>query len=149
MINGQIAYLQSNPTISYSYGTTALLTCNPNFSPIGSTNSYCSGGMWSPSIGKFSRLNNLHLRLGSCQYLNAQGTLGGVPTFGETGAGVFTRAGCSALPTPSNGQIVYSTGVTGGLLPSGTTANLICTPGFTITSGMATVTCQVNATAFL
>ncbi|KAI6182831.1 Sushi domain protein [Aphelenchoides bicaudatus] len=133
-LNGQISYLQTRRETCCASGSTAILTCSPGFNPVGSTSAYCSGSLWSPSIG-------------TCQQFGSSLGLGGVPTVGGIGFpgtnnGGIAGATCPALPVATNGQITYSMGGIIGPFPSGSTATLFCNPGFSINSGVASASCQ-------
>ncbi|KAI6203331.1 Aromatic-L-amino-acid decarboxylase [Aphelenchoides besseyi] len=135
--NGQVTYLQANPAQPYSSGTTAILTCNINFSPQGSSSAYCSGSLWSPSLGTCMPVNNNN---------GIGGFPGSSPGFGN-GIGGIGGATCPAMIAVLNGQLQYSNSQSGTLGPfqSGTSVSLQCNPGFMSSTGMNSATCQNGA----
>ncbi|KAI6241426.1 Sushi SCR CCP domain containing protein, protein [Aphelenchoides fujianensis] len=132
--NGQVNYIQANPSQPYASGTTAFLICNPGFSPQGAPSSlvapYCTGNLWSPSLG-------------SCQSTGGIGGIGN-PGLGGIGGigGIGGQGTCPAMLAPLNGQLTYSMGGNLGPFPSGTTVSLVCQPGFVSNSGLTTASCQ-------
>ncbi|KAI1728388.1 sushi repeat (SCR repeat) domain-containing protein [Ditylenchus destructor] len=120
-LNGVINYMQTNPSLQYSSGTTALLQCNIGYTVSGSSSAVCNNGIWSPTIG-------------TC----IQGGFGGITTFpGSFGTG----GACLAMLAPLNGHLSYSTGGVTGPFTSGTSVSVICNGGFTI-SGSQSAVCQ-------
>lgn len=81
--------------------------------------------------------------MGICQQLGSTG-LGGVATVGGSGINGIPGATCVAFPPVVNGQLIYSMGGTIGPFQSGTTATLTCNIGFTVNTGIASASCQVN-----
>uniref|UniRef100_A0A1I7RY11 Sushi, von Willebrand factor type A, EGF and pentraxin domain-containing protein 1 n=1 Tax=Bursaphelenchus xylophilus TaxID=6326 RepID=A0A1I7RY11_BURXY len=124
VINGQINYIQSNPTSLYSSGTTAILTCNSDFTPIGSSSSYCSGTAWTPPLGQ------------------CQSTVNGMNPQGVTGLTGFGGSTCLPMIATLNSNIVYSSGSTAGPFPTGTTATLLCNIGYSSQTSTITSLCQ-------
>ncbi|KAH7726912.1 Protein F36H2.3 e [Aphelenchoides avenae] len=123
-LNGQVNYIQSNGQVPYSSGTTAMLVCNAGYMPSGSTTSYCSGSVWSPTIGQCT--------------LGGTGGFGGIGGVG--GVGGLGGVNCLGMGVPLNGQLSYTQGGTLGPYPSGTSVTVMCNPGFTV-SGTPTAVC--------
>ncbi|KAL3112894.1 hypothetical protein niasHT_015600 [Heterodera trifolii] len=108
----------------YPSGTIATLQCPAGQIPSGATTATCLNGFWQPNV------------LGSCsQTLNA---LSPLSPFGGS------LQNCPVGPSPPlNGFIQFSSGSLVGPYPIGTSATLICNPGF-LPSGQASAICQAG-----
>uniref|UniRef100_A0A915PX47 Sushi domain-containing protein n=1 Tax=Setaria digitata TaxID=48799 RepID=A0A915PX47_9BILA len=121
--NGYIAYSSGSITEPFPARTVATIGCNSGFKPIGAISSTCLNGIWSP------------LLLGQC--VDEKSVVFGVPLGTTINA---PEAPCAALTSPINGQISYSNGSEGGLIPSGTIATVVCNPNYT-PIGLSTALC--------
>uniref|UniRef100_A0A1I7UIZ4 Sushi domain-containing protein n=1 Tax=Caenorhabditis tropicalis TaxID=1561998 RepID=A0A1I7UIZ4_9PELO len=117
IINGQVTFSQGNTyDLTRPSGTTATLACNSGYTVSGTSQSTCTNGIFTPTLG-------------TCN----MGT-GGI-------GGVGTGIQCTAMIAPLGGSVIYSNGGSMGPFPSGTTVTGSCTNGGAIT-GASTATCS-------
>ncbi|KAF8367817.1 hypothetical protein PRIPAC_85646, partial [Pristionchus pacificus] len=127
----------------YNGGTIVSLNC-PGSTPIGSSQSQCSNGIWSPTVGRCA-LNGEPAYLGGSTF--GGNTLGGLPTsssspFGINGQSINSPNGFNSLQGTGQSCTMSPTGGTSfGSFPSGTTLTLQCPLGSSIT-GSQMVTCN-------
>ncbi|CAI2309327.1 unnamed protein product [Caenorhabditis sp. 36 PRJEB53466] len=100
--NGNLLYIQSNPSVEYSSGSSAYLMCNIGYSLSGSVSSMCSNGVWSPSIGQCTNALSLGETTGSCAAIAAR--TNGTITYSSIGSypsGTVATLTCNLLNTVS------------------------------------------------
>uniref|UniRef100_A0A1I7VSH6 Sushi, von Willebrand factor type A, EGF and pentraxin domain-containing protein 1 n=1 Tax=Loa loa TaxID=7209 RepID=A0A1I7VSH6_LOALO len=106
-VNGWISYSNGAEKGSFPTGTTAIVTCNPNYILLGLSTAVCTNGVFSP------------LLLAHCvpgpENVDDPLKIGQLP--------------CIPIPKPLNGNLTYSD-ITAALYASKTTATLVCKLGF-------------------
>ncbi|CCE72111.1 Sushi domain-containing protein [Caenorhabditis elegans] len=100
--NGNLLYMQSNPTVQYSSGTSAYLMCNLGYSLSGSVSTLCSNGVWSPSIGQCTNALALGQTTGNCEAIPTRinGTIT-YSSFGTYTSGTIATLACNLMNTVS------------------------------------------------
>ncbi|KAF1769592.1 hypothetical protein GCK72_001409 [Caenorhabditis remanei] len=100
--NGNLLYMQANPSQEYSSGTSVYLMCNLGFSLSGSVSSLCSNGVWTPSIGQCTSALSLGQITGSCEAIPAR--TNGTITYSSLGtysSGTIATLTCNLMNTVS------------------------------------------------
>ncbi|CAI4226683.1 unnamed protein product [Auanema sp. JU1783] len=120
-LGGAVSYIQTNPAVPYSAGTTALLFCDAGSRLDGAFSSICTNGQWTPVLG-------------TCTPGGA-----GLPLSDSLSSG-NSGATCMDMLTPLNGIVTHSLPISTGGRPSGTVATLSCNMGYTV-SGSLTASC--------
>ncbi|ETN83887.1 hypothetical protein NECAME_01680, partial [Necator americanus] len=125
---GTTAYIQADPSVPYSSGTSVFVMCNMGYSSQGPMSALCQNGVWTPTLG-------------TCTISPLGGGINNSIIGVNPGNSVGT---CPALATPLSGTVTYNPPGTFGSYPSGTTASLSCNLGYTV-SGSSTSTCSNGA----
>ncbi|EFP01057.1 hypothetical protein CRE_20775 [Caenorhabditis remanei] len=100
--NGNLLYMQANPSQEYSSGTSVYLMCNLGFSLSGSVSSMCSNGVWTPTIGQCTSALSLGQITGSCEAIPAR--TNGTITYSSLGtysSGTIATLTCNLMNTVS------------------------------------------------
>ncbi|CEF65739.1 Sushi/SCR/CCP domain-containing protein [Strongyloides ratti] len=143
--HGAIQYYHDGITNNGNYpqGTTAILSCESGYEPVGVTSCMCSSGVWNPAIGSCRLITNINLNQqiptivppGIATRKRRQVTLPSI-------IGIGTTTGLCYLPMPFvlGGTISYSNNQIFPPFTSGTVATLTCSNG--AVQGISTATCN-------
>ncbi|KAL3101928.1 hypothetical protein niasHS_003337 [Heterodera schachtii] len=128
----------------YSSGTIATLQCPAGQIPSGATTATCLNGFWQPNmLGSCSQTLNGYNATRAQEFgpTGREGSGGALSPLSPFGGSLQN---CPVGPSPPlNGFVQFSSGSLIGSYPIGTTATLICNPGF-VPSGQASAICQVG-----
>uniref|UniRef100_A0A8R1I5J8 Sushi domain-containing protein n=1 Tax=Caenorhabditis japonica TaxID=281687 RepID=A0A8R1I5J8_CAEJA len=98
--NGNILFMQANPTVEYSSGTSGYLMCNLGYSLSGSVSTMCTNGVWSPTIGQCTNALALGQTTGNCEAIPA--ITSGTITYSSIGtypSGTTATLSCNLMNT--------------------------------------------------